>query len=66
MFDTDLGTIASQKCEAVRRGLISKAHRLLNHSTLGSRVIKKKKKKDTGYDLLSVLHGGHPVCGRTL
>ena len=30
---------------AVRRGLVSKAHRWLNHSTLGSRVTKEKKKK---------------------
>ena len=29
----------------VRGGLVFKAHRLLYHSTLGSRVIKKKKKK---------------------
>ena len=28
------------------RGLVSKAHRLLYHSTLDSRVIKKKKKGD--------------------
>jgi len=28
-----------------RGGLIFKAHRLLNHSTLGLRVIKKKKKR---------------------
>jgi len=29
-----------------RGGLVFKAHRLLYHSTLGSRVIKKKKKKE--------------------
>ena len=27
------------------RGVVSKAHRLLHHSTLGPRVVKKKKKK---------------------
>jgi hypothetical protein len=30
--------------ERLRGGLVFKAHRLLYHSTLGSRVIKKKKK----------------------
>jgi hypothetical protein len=30
--------------EQFRGGLVSRAHRLLYHSTLGSRVIKKKKK----------------------
>ena len=30
-----------------RGGLVFKAHRLLYHSTLGSRVIKKKKKSTT-------------------
>jgi len=29
-----------------RGGLVFKAHRLVYHSTLGSRVIKKKKKKN--------------------
>ena len=32
-----------------RGGLVCKAHRWLYHSTLGSRVIKKKKKKFRGY-----------------
>ena len=32
--------------EQFRGGLVFKAHRLLYHSTLGLRVIKKKKKKD--------------------
>ena len=52
----NLGPTSSQKCEAVPRrariferpcrgGLVFKAHRLLHHSTLGLRVIKKKKKK---------------------
>ena len=31
-----------------RGGLVFKAHRLLHHSTLGLRVIKKKKKKVAG------------------
>jgi len=31
-----------------RGGLVCKAHRLLYHSTLGSRVIKKKKKEQLG------------------
>jgi len=34
-----------------RDGLVFKAHRLLYHSTLGLRVIKKKKKKDGGCTL---------------
>ena len=33
--------------ERFTEGLVFKAHRLLNHSTLGSRVIKKKKKGGT-------------------
>jgi len=33
----------SHKCGAVRGGLVCKAHRLLEHSTLGSRVIKKER-----------------------
>ena len=37
-------TTASQKCGAVRGELVCKAHILLYHSTLGSRVMKKKKK----------------------
>ena len=37
-----------------REGLIFKAHRLLYHSTLGSRLIKKKKKKQLGC-------GGHLI-----
>ena len=32
-----------------RRGLVFKAHRLVNYSTLGSRLIKKKKKKTSGH-----------------
>jgi len=39
----NLRTTALQKCEAVPRRLVFKAHRLLYHSTLGLRVIKKKK-----------------------
>jgi len=31
-----------------RGGLVFKAHRLVYHSTLGLRVMKKKKKKDRG------------------
>ena len=41
------GAATSQRtaaCEAVPGRLVFKAHRLLDHSTLGSRVIKKKKK----------------------
>ena len=34
-----------RNAERLRGGLVFKAHRLLYHSTLGSRVIKKKKKK---------------------
>ena len=37
------GTTTSQKCEAVPRRARFKARRFLYHSTLGSRVIKKKK-----------------------
>jgi len=36
--------VKSQKCEAVPKGLVFKAHRLLYHSTLGLRVIKKKRR----------------------
>ena len=39
-----LPTTTSQKCEAVPRRA-RKAHRLLYHSTLDSRVIKKKKRR---------------------
>ena len=38
-------------------GLVFKAHKLLYHSTLGSRVIKKKKRGD------ALLHGGGSVVG---
>ena len=41
----NLRTTTSQKCEVVPRGLVFKDHRLLFHSNLGSRVIKKKKKQ---------------------
>ena len=37
-----LTTTASQNCEAVPRK-DSKAHRLVHHSTLGSRVMKRKR-----------------------
>jgi len=37
--------LLSRNVEWVRGGLVSKAHRLLYHSALGSRVIKKKKKE---------------------
>jgi len=37
-----------------RRGLVFKAHRLLYHSTPGSRVIKKKKKKKKKKNLAQV------------
>jgi hypothetical protein len=39
--------------ERFRGGLVFKAHRLLYHSTLGSRVIKKKKKYGEGQDLMA-------------
>jgi len=42
-----------------RGGLVFKAHRLVYHSTLGLRVIKKKKKtRETGRDLA--------FCGHTI
>ena len=50
----------------VRGGLVFKAHRLLYHSTLGWRVIKKKQKKPDVYQrgIRAVrLPGGVPVCG---
>jgi len=40
-----LRTTTSQKCERFRGGLVFKAHIRSYHSTLGLRVIKKKKKK---------------------
>ena len=39
-----LEQLLSRNLERFRGELVSKAHRLLYHSTLGSRVIKKKKK----------------------
>jgi len=38
----NLRTTASQKCGVIPRRAIFKAHRLVYHSTLGLRVIKKK------------------------
>ena len=35
--------VCLQKCEQFQDGLVSKAHRLVCHSTLGLRVIMKKK-----------------------
>ena len=35
--------LLSRNVEQFRKGLVFKAHRLLHHSTLGSRVVKKKK-----------------------
>jgi len=40
----NLRTTTLQKCEAVPRRARIKAHRLVYHSTLGLRVIKKKRK----------------------
>ena len=34
--------------ERFRDGLVIKAHRLLHHSTLGLRVLKKKKRRESG------------------
>ena len=46
-----------------RGGLVFKAHRLLYHSTLGWRVIKKKKrllcKPAAGIEVLGILQHGH-------
>ena len=44
-----------------RGGLVFQAHRLLYHSTLGSRVIKKKKKKDLEHVLQTLLLGAVQV-----
>jgi len=41
----NLRTRTSQKCAAVRSGLVFNAHRRLYHPTLGLRVIKKKQFK---------------------
>ena len=41
---TDLRPLLSRNVERFRGGLVFEAHRLLYHSTLGSRVIKEKKK----------------------
>ena len=48
VYEDDLGVsnIVDSHTKSVKRfrgGLVSKAHRLVNHSTLGWRVIKKKK-----------------------
>ena len=40
----DISTTTSQNVKRFRGGLVFKAHSLLHHSPLGSRVIKKKKK----------------------
>ena len=37
--------LLSSNAERFRGGLVCKAHRLLHHSTLGSRVVKKKRRK---------------------
>ena len=50
-----------------RRGLVFKAHRLLYHSTLGSRVIKKKKKYALPHQIFSFVFRTrflNPHCGR--
>jgi hypothetical protein len=48
--------LLSRNAERFRGGLVFKAHILLYHSTLGSRVIKKKKKyKETSHAQI-VLH----------
>jgi hypothetical protein len=44
IFDSRITT--SQNCERFREGLVFKVHRLVYHSTLGPRVIKKKKSSD--------------------
>ena len=47
-----------------REGLVFKAHRPLYHSTLGSRIIKKKREEGTGTCELALDFGGallHPV-----
>ena len=41
----DLRKTISQKCEAVPRRAVFQAHRRLYHSTLGSRVITKKRRR---------------------
>ena len=44
--EEDSGPELAPKSHAPCGGLIFKAHRLLNHSTLGLRIIKKKKSPD--------------------
>ena len=39
----------SSQAWGCRGGLVFKAHRLVHHSTIGSKVIKKKKKKKTDW-----------------
>ena len=53
---------------SVRQGLVSKANRLLHHSTPGSRVMMKKKKKRSGFRELasSVVVLGFEVKGLRL
>ena len=52
-----LRTTAKQKCGAVPKRARIEALRLVHHSTLGSRVIKKKKEKDRAptYPLLHLV-----------
>jgi len=54
------GCGTSRNVKRFRGGLVFEAHRLLYHSTLGSRVIKKKKKKDEAPNLTSHI-GGAPA-----
>ena len=44
-----------------RGGLVVKAHRLVYHSTLGSRVIKKKKDREIRFELSDVEKVGQPA-----
>ena len=41
-LDAAVSPTTSQKCEAVRGGLVFEAYRLLYHTALGSRVVEKK------------------------
>ena len=52
-----LRTTTLQKCVVVQGWLVFEAHRLFYHSTLGLRVIKKKKKKTRGHETSRFVKG---------
>jgi len=58
-FSAEVSTEITEM-QRFRGGLVFKAHRLLYHSTLGLRVIKKKKKKTRSWKWVRLFCGTHP------